>query len=64
MTTPKEGMSLEDVERLYIAQVYRQTGYHKLRTAQVLQIARRTLDRKLQQYGIQKETSPDEIDNG
>ncbi len=64
MTTPKEGMSLEDVERLYIAQVYRQTGYHKLRTAQVLQIARRTLDRKLQQYSIQKENLSDEIDNG
>ena len=55
MAVPQTGMSLEDVEKLYIDQVYRQTGYHKMRTAQILQIARRTLDRKLQQYNINKE---------
>jgi DNA-binding NtrC family response regulator len=57
MAAPKAGMSLEDVEKLYIEQIYRETGYHKLRTSQILDIARRTLDRKLQQYGIHKETT-------
>lgn len=57
MAVPETGMSLEDVEKLYIEQVYRQTGYHKMRTAQILQIARRTLDRKLQQYHIHKESN-------
>jgi len=56
MAVPESGMSLEDIEKLYIEQVYRQTGYHKMRTAQILQIARRTLDRKLLQYNISKET--------
>jgi DNA-binding NtrC family response regulator len=55
MAAPKQGMSLNDVERLYIDQVYRQTRFHKIRTAQVLQIARRTLDRKLAQYNIRKD---------
>jgi len=57
MPVPKAGMSLEEVEKLYIEQIYRETGYHKLRTSQILDIARRTLDRKLQQYHIQKEPS-------
>jgi len=52
---PQEQMSLEDVERLYIEQVYRQTGYHKLKTSSVLGIARKTLDRKIKQYSIVKE---------
>jgi len=55
MATPQAGMSLEEVEKLYIEQIYRETGYHKLRTSQVLKIARRTLDRKLQQYNIRKD---------
>lgn len=55
MALPQAGMALEEVEKLYIEQIYRETGYHKLRTSQILQIARRTLDRKLQQYGISKD---------
>ncbi len=62
MATPKKGMSLEDVERLYIEQVYRQTRFHKVRTAQILQIARRTLDRKLLQFNIQKENLQNETE--
>ncbi len=60
MAAPQKGMSLEDVERLYIEQVYCQTGFHKLRTAQILKIARRTLDRKLLQYKIRKDPLSDE----
>jgi len=52
---PGEPMTLDDVERLYIEQVYRQTGYHKLRTSGILGIARKTLDRKIKQYNITKE---------
>jgi DNA-binding NtrC family response regulator len=55
MAIPQVGMSLEDVERLYIEQVYRQTRFHKVRTAEILKIARRTLDRKLAQYNISKD---------
>ncbi len=62
MAAPKKGMSLEDVERLYIEQIYRQTRFHKVRTAQILQIARRTLDRKLLQYNIQKENLQNETE--
>ncbi len=57
MELPRSGSSLEEVEKLYIEQVYRETGYHKLRTSQILQVARRTLDRKLHQYGIRKENA-------
>ncbi|TYO96634.1 DNA-binding NtrC family response regulator [Geothermobacter ehrlichii] len=52
---PKEQMSLEDVERLYIEQVYRQTGYHKLKTSSILGISRKTLDRKIKQFNIVRE---------
>jgi DNA-binding NtrC family response regulator len=51
---PREQMRLEDVERLYIEQVYRQTRGHKVRTAEILGISRKTLDRKLAEYGIGK----------
>ncbi|GAB4167968.1 MAG: sigma-54 dependent transcriptional regulator [Geothermobacteraceae bacterium] len=51
---PREQMSLDDVERLYIEQVFRQTGYHKLKTSDILGISRKTLDRKLKQYRIGK----------
>jgi len=51
-TLPQGPMTLDDVERLYIAQVYQQTRYHKLKTSQILGVSRKTLDRKLQQYEI------------
>jgi len=51
---PQENLSMSDVERRYIEQVYRQTGYHKLRTADILKISRKTLDRKLKDYAIAK----------
>lgn len=49
---PQAQMTLDEVERLYIEQVYRQTSYHKVNTSQVLGISRKTLDRKLKQYSI------------
>jgi DNA-binding NtrC family response regulator len=47
-------MTLDEVEHLYIAQVYQQTNYHKVNTSQILGISRKTLDRKLKQYSIQR----------
>ncbi len=52
---PQEQMTMADIERLYIEQVYRQTHFHKVRTSQILDISRKTLDRKLQQYHISKD---------
>jgi len=52
---PQEQMSMADIERMYIEQVYRQTHFHKVRTAQILDISRKTLDRKLQQYRIARD---------
>ena len=52
---PQEQMTMEEVERLYIEQVFRQTRFHKVRTAEILQISRKTLDRKLAQFGIGRE---------
>ncbi len=49
---PQTQMSLEDVERLYIEQVFRQTRFHKVKTSEILGISRKTLDRKLAQFGI------------
>lgn len=44
---------LEVVEREHILQVFHKTGNNKSRTAKILDIARRTLDRKLEEYGVQ-----------
>ena len=62
MPLPQAGIPLEEVEKLYIEQIYRETGYHKMRTSQILDIARRTLDRKLQQYNIGKDSSPNQTE--
>lgn len=43
---------LETVEREHIERVLRQTGYHKSRTAEILGISRKTLDRKIAEYAI------------
>ncbi|AMV73652.1 sigma-54 dependent transcriptional regulator [Desulfuromonas carbonis] len=53
-TVPHEQMTLAELEALYIEQVYRQTRYHKVRTSSILGISRKTLDRKLVEYGIGK----------
>ena len=49
---PQEQMSMEELEARYIEQVFRQTRFHKVKTAQILKISRKTLDRKLAEYGI------------
>ena len=51
-TLRSEVTSLEQVEREHIARVLRRTGYHKSRTAELLGICRRTLDRKIAEYDL------------
>jgi transcriptional regulator with PAS, ATPase and Fis domain len=46
-------VSLEVVEREHILYVYKASGNNKSRAAAVLEIARRTLDRKLEEYGLE-----------
>jgi len=43
---------LEEMERHHIEAVLRGTGYHKSRTAEILRISRRTLDRRIADFGL------------
>jgi len=43
-------VSLEVLERQHILGVYKQTGFHKSKTAEILGVSRKTLDRKLLEY--------------
>jgi len=43
---------LEDMERHHIEAVLKGTGYHKSRTAGILKISRRTLDRRISDFGL------------
>lgn len=44
--------TLEVLEREHITKVLAATGYHKSRTAAILGVCRRTLDRKIDEFGI------------
>ncbi|HEY3309148.1 MAG TPA: sigma-54 dependent transcriptional regulator [Desulfuromonadaceae bacterium] len=45
-------VALEEVERRHIAAVFRKTAFHKSRTAEILGISRKTLDRKIVEYKL------------
>jgi two-component system response regulator HydG len=45
-------MPLENVERRHIEAVLRETRFHKSKTAMILGISRKTLDRKIVEYGL------------
>lgn len=45
-------VGLDEVERRHIESVLAQTGLHKSRTAAILGISRKTLDRKIAEYGL------------
>ncbi|HBA86546.1 MAG TPA: sigma-54-dependent Fis family transcriptional regulator [Geobacter sp.] len=49
---PVQLVSLEDIERDHIERTLANTGYHKSRSAEILGISRKTLDRKIVEYGI------------
>lgn len=44
--------SLESIERNHIIWILKKTGYHKSRSAEILGITRKTLDRKFADYGL------------
>jgi DNA-binding NtrC family response regulator len=46
-------LTLEEMERRYIAKVLASTGYNKGITAQILDIPRTTLWRKIKLYGLE-----------
>lgn len=59
MTSPRpelsaaaDALSLETVEIDHIRRVLARTGFHKSRSADILGISRKTLDRKIAEYGI------------
>ena len=45
-------VSLENVEREHIERTLAATGFHKSRSAEILGISRKTLDRKIVEYGL------------
>ena len=50
---PKAGpTSLEDAEREHIVRILEKCSYHKTRTAEVLGITRKTLNRKISEYAL------------
>src|SRR5512133_407221 len=50
---PKSAMvALEEMERHHIEAVLKGTGYHKSRAAEILKISRRTLDRRISDFGL------------
>jgi DNA-binding NtrC family response regulator len=48
-------VSLEAVEREHILHVLKVSGNNKSRAAKILDIARRTLDRKIEEYGLEQD---------
>jgi DNA-binding NtrC family response regulator len=58
LSEPKQAdrlVSLETVEREHILHVLKAAGNNKSRAAKILDIARRTLDRKIEEYGLEEE---------
>ena len=45
-------VALEEIERRHIEAVLAKTGFHKSRSAEILGISRKTLDRKIVEYGL------------
>jgi two-component system response regulator HydG len=48
---------LEEMERYHIEAVLKGTGYHKSRTAEILKISRRTLDRRIEEFNLMEPES-------
>lgn len=46
-------VALEEIERQHILAIYKQTSNHKSKTAEILGISRKTLDRKLVEYNAE-----------
>lgn len=50
-------VGLEEIERRHIIAVLDQTGFHKSRSAEILGISRKTLDRKIAEYRLEEKIS-------
>ncbi len=48
-------VALEEMERIHIESVLKGTGYRKSRAAEILRISRRTLDRRIADFGLMDE---------
>lgn len=58
-----DNVSLEEVERRYILRILDKMDGHQIKTAQILGIDRRTLYRRLRQYGYGGNLREDEMDD-
>jgi two-component system response regulator HydG len=47
-------VALDEIERRHITSVLKETSFHKSRAAEILGISRKTLDRKILEYGLDK----------
>jgi two-component system response regulator HydG len=45
-------IALDMIERQHITSILKETGFHKSRAAEILGISRKTLDRKIAEYGL------------
>jgi len=52
-----EILSLREIEKIHIARALKHTGWNKRRTCGLLQITRPTLDRKIKEFGLERELS-------
>ncbi len=50
--TARRLVALDEIERLHITSILKETGYHKSRAAEILGISRKTLDRKIAEYAL------------
>ena len=48
-------LSLDELERRHIADVLRQTGWHKGRACEILGVSRPRLERRIKEYGLSQE---------
>jgi two-component system response regulator HydG len=51
-------ITLDKIERQHITSVLKETGFHKSRSADILGISRKTLDRKIAEYGLETNRKP------
>jgi DNA-binding NtrC family response regulator len=50
----RAGMTVEEAERQLIVQALKETGGNRTKAAQKIGISRRTLHRKLKEYGLER----------
>ncbi|MDD2272796.1 MAG: sigma-54 dependent transcriptional regulator [Desulfuromonadaceae bacterium] len=51
-------IGLDEIERLHITSILKETGFHKSQAATILGISRKTLDRKISEYNLTPGNNP------